>query len=74
MADAGALPQLGRILKSSPYWDMRMYAAASLGRMGSTDADAVLAETEKAEPLYFVRHWIAAARLNCRRSQGRVSH
>ena len=57
------IPIISRVLNESPYWDLRTYAACTLGSIASVRSVVALREAEKKEPFYFVRHFIQAARM-----------
>lgn len=56
------IPLMARILDESPYWDIRMYAAAALGCVQSDASLTALEEAASKEPYYFTHRWIDAAR------------
>lgn len=58
------IPIMARVVQESPYWDLRMYAAAALGNPAlASEAKSVLKQADAQEPFYFVRDWIQAAQL-----------
>ena len=60
-----SLPALTKLLTESPFWHRRQYAAGAIGSIPERDAGEILARAVNGEQLYFVRHWIEAAKLRC---------
>jgi HEAT repeat protein len=56
------VPLLRKALLKSPYWDVRMFAAAALGNLSAPSAGEALTVASTQEPYYFVRRWIEAGR------------
>ena len=57
------LDLLDTVMVNSPFWDLRMVAAAAIGEIGGMKASLMIEKASVNEPYYFVKRWMSAALL-----------